>query len=378
MKYKLFENDQYKCVRSEHYNYNFSKTNGQFVRYGKTTDDADDPPFSPIGPELVDWEISTICRRSNGKNCAFCYKTNSEEGVSLDFNTFKQAFDKLPRNVGQIAYGLGTINGCPSLFDILEYTREKGIIPNLTVAEATDEEAERLAKLCGAISVSHYSSNLCFDTVRKLTEASKLPGATLCATNIHQLFSSETYNQCVKLFDSVKTDERLNDLGAVVLLSLKPKGERNTFHSATYDQFKSLVILAQEKEISLGMDSCSAPMMLKVASELGQENVIPSIEPCESFGLFSAYINVNCDYFPCSFAEGEGEWKEGMSLLDCEDFVKDIWFSEKINKWRAISLGATDGCDCKVRKFCRICPIFDITPCFKNQKPKHIALPIVE
>ncbi len=62
-------------------------------------------------------------------------------------------------------------------------------------------------------------------------------------------------------------------------------------------------------------------------------NYSRSVDSCESFGIFSSYINVDGDYYPCSFCEGEKDWKEGISVLDCESFNKDIWLEKK---WKNI------------------------------------------
>ena len=185
------------------------------------------------------------------------------------------------------------------------------------------------------------------------------------AVNIHQLLALETYDSCFKLLEDVKNDDRLSGLNAIVFLMLKPKGNRNKFHAIDgINQFSKLIDAAQSIGVKIGMDSCTAPLMLQYAKIFNQESIIPSIEPCESFGLFSSYINVFGDFFPCSFSEGEGEWEKGISVLHCEDFIKDIWFSEKLNKWRRKSLDSTKSCtQCSVQKYCRSCPIFNITLC---------------
>lgn len=361
MKFKILENETIKSCRSECYNYIFNKVDGKFVRWGRTKED--DPPFSPIGPEILDWEVSTICTLG----CKACYKSNTSNGKNLNFNKFKIAFSKIPRSVCQIAYGVGTLSAHPEIFKILNYTREHGVIPNITInGKVSDSDLERLSKVCGAVAVSHYDDDACYDTVYKLTEFAKQSNATLRQVNIHQLMASEEYDKCLKTIDDVSQDRRLVGLNATVFLSMKPIGDRNNLTSITYEQFTNIISYGQKKKITIGMDSCSAPMMIKYIDEKGQLDVLSSIEPCESFGLFSSYLNVDCDYFPCSFAEGHGEWKNGISILDCEDFIKDIWFNKKLNKWRKISLEMTSKCNCEMSKYCRVCPIFDITPCFRK------------
>lgn len=78
-----------KKVRMTGYNYNFNPHNGFFARWGKTL--KDDPEYSPLGPEILDMEISTIC----DSGCAFCYKSNTEVGENMSFETFKTIFHKV-------------------------------------------------------------------------------------------------------------------------------------------------------------------------------------------------------------------------------------------------------------------------------------------
>ena len=82
------ETDKMKIVRSPDYNYNFNKSTGFFMRWGKTMDD--DPDFAPA-PEILDIEVSTVC----GQGCHFCYKSNTAKGENMSFETFKTIFDKI-------------------------------------------------------------------------------------------------------------------------------------------------------------------------------------------------------------------------------------------------------------------------------------------
>jgi len=135
-----------------------------------------------------------------------------------------------------------------------------------------------------------------------------------------------------------------------VLLSLKTKGRGKGFTPLSQDKFKDMVTYAMDNNIPLGFDSCGCHKLLEsVKYHKNYKQYEMLSEPCESFGLFSAYINVKGFYFPCSFAEGEFDWVYGLSVLDCDDFLKDIWFHPKVNKWRKISL-----------KNNRECPFFNI------------------
>ena len=318
MDYKIIETPVWKRLRSENVNYDFNKKNGFMVTYGKTLDD--NVGYSPFGPFIADIELSTAC--SNG--CKFCYKDNKAVGETMSLETFKTIFHRLPRVLTQIAFGIGDIESCTSLFDIMDYCRNNDynyVIPNITVNRCTEEQAKRLAGVCGAVAVSCYDYDVCFDSVKRLTEHMK-------QVNIHQVVCEETYDRCLKLVDAVKTDPRLAKLNAIVFLMLKPKGRGKTFTLLTLEKYKKLVDYALSKKINIGFDSCSAFTFLKTVDNPGRYEHF--VEECES-SRFSLYINVSGRYHHCSFAENGGQ---GLDVLNCTDFLKDIWYSGDVVKFR--------------------------------------------
>ena len=98
------ESHKTKIFSSEDCNYKFCKKTGLTFSWGKTFED--DPEPSKFGPFILDMEISTICT----KGCSFCYKGNTFKGSYMGFENFKKIFDKLPRTLTQIAFGIGSLN----------------------------------------------------------------------------------------------------------------------------------------------------------------------------------------------------------------------------------------------------------------------------
>ena len=101
---KIIENKKIRICKSKDYNYIFNKKTGDMARWGETEDD--DPELSPVGPEILDMEISTICN-GLGKPCKFCYKSNTSSGTYMTLEKFKSIFANLPKNIMQIAFGIG-------------------------------------------------------------------------------------------------------------------------------------------------------------------------------------------------------------------------------------------------------------------------------
>ena len=172
---KLIESENGKKFLSPEYNFVFDKKTGFFARWGKT--EKDDPDSGL--PEILDIEVTTICNGipdAKGKKapCKFCYKSNTSKGENMTFETFKKIFDKLPKTVTQIAFGAdaqSTSN--PDLFEMMKYARTNGIIPNITVADVSDEVADKLVEVCGAVAVSAYFTNtdICYNSVEKLSNS---------------------------------------------------------------------------------------------------------------------------------------------------------------------------------------------------------------
>ncbi len=323
-----------------------------------------DAEFCKYGPNIVDMEISTICNGIGNPNkydisdpynsckpCSFCYKSSTGCGKNMSLETYKKILSKLPKTICQIAFGIGNIDGNPDLWDILECTRLQGIIPNITINgwHLTDEYAEKLAKVCGAISVSKYApKDVCYNAVEKLSLFKDKEGYTLKQVNIHQLIAHETINGCIEVIDDIKNDDRLKNMNSIVFLTLKEKGDRNTMHVPTCEDYKKVIEYAIKQNVPIGSDSCGSGILYKTFKDLGLESRVKnSIISCESFGIESAYINVEGKYFPCSFAEGIGEWNDGIDVLNCNDFLKDVWYNPLLNKYRQISISSKDCNGCR-------------------------------
>lgn len=347
MKYSILEKDNVKCLISEEYNYMFNYKTGFFARWGRTKES--DPDYSFFGPEIADIEITTKCDGINGKVCSFCYKANTPNGINMSFDTFKNIFDKLPKTLTQIAFGADShATSNPDLWKMMDYCRENKVIPNITVADISDETADNLAKYVGATAVSYYpqqDKNACYNSVKKLTDRD------MNQINIHCFISEETYEDAMNLLSDVKTDIRLSKLNAIVFLSLKKKGRGVNYHSLSNEKFKVLVDKCLNENISFGFDSCSCNKFVEsVKDNPKYEKLATCSEPCES-SIFSMYISAEGIYYPCSFCENV---KEGIDMTKITDFMKDVWYSDKVKEFRKHLLGNKDS------NGYRKCPVYNI------------------
>lgn len=342
----LFESDEYKAVVSPDYNLIFNKRSGETARWGKTFED--DPFLSIFGPEIADIEVTTICKGPGGVLCPFCYKANTSNGHNMSLETFTKIIDALPKHITQVAIGADAqAESNPELWDMMDLCRERGIIPNITVADITEETSKTLVSKCGAVAVSRYKNkNFCYDSIEKLVRNG------LKYVNMHIMISKETYEQAVETIKDYHSDPRLKGMYSIVLLSLKQKGRGEGFTPLDTDEFKALVELAEEHEVPIGFDSCSAPAYIKaIKHKENFEKLQTYVEPCEST-LFSIYFSAEGKFYPCSFCE---DVFEGIDINEIANFIDDIWFSDTANKFRKMLKLHED------ENGCRNCPVFNVT-----------------
>ena len=288
--YKVEESKDYKKLTSPNANYIFDKRDGVTFSWGKTV--KENPECFP-GPVIADIEICVGCLGLTGDSstedakkygtrliCPFCYKSNTPNNVKyMDFNTFKKLFDTLPKTLTQIAFGAdATLQLNPDIWKIMEYSRENGVIPNVTLANViNDEIADNLAKYCGAVAISRYHiPDICYNSVKKLTDRG------MKQVNIHYMISKETLKGAYETIDSASTDERLKGLNAIVFLSLKTKGRgEHGFTPLTQEEFTDLVNYAREKNeepFVIILDKIEDPhnlgAILRTANLVGAHGVI--------------------------------------------------------------------------------------------------------
>lgn len=344
-KVKIIENKNKKVLLSKNYKYTFDKQTGFFARWGNGKDD--DPQFSPWGPEILDLEISSGGDCKGG--CKFCYKSNGGDQPThnMTFEEFKVIFDKMPKTLTQIAYGIMDIYTNPDFFKIMKYARQNGVIPNYTChgLDLDKNAIEKTVELCGAVAVSIVNKEKTYDAIFKLTNAG------MKQVNIHFVLCQEFFGKALQVIDDIVRDKRLEKLNAIVFLQYKAKG-RNTgdFHSILdVEKYRKLTQYCEDNNVNYGFDSCSAPIFLEsIQDRPDKEKIEVCVEPCES-GLFSSYVNCHGQFFVCSFAENEDEWKEGIDVLNCDNFMKDVWMNERLIQWRK-----------RLIENKRNCPIYDL------------------
>lgn len=339
---KLTIKNGVKSFRSEDYSYDFNLATGFFRRWGRTF--ANDPETSPYGPEIADIEISA--GESCPMSCPFCYKGNRKgnpaNSTHMSLETFSGILDTFPKYDGhffttQIAFGITSVGAHPQLFDIFQHCRKNNIIPNVTINGAdplTDEQIGNLVKLTGAMAISLNSAIK--DEEYKLIE--RLTAAGARQLNIHFVVSKQSIQFAYELCNDLKYNLALKGINAIVFLGLKPKNRGQAFDVLPTEEFIKLVEFALDNNIRFGFDSCGAPKfehavhLSKKIDDATKKRLIACSERCES-GNFSSYIDVDGNYWHCSFGEGL-EIANGIDVKTIKSFLTDVWQSAKLTEWR--------------------------------------------
>jgi hypothetical protein len=349
----VFVENGIKKLRSKVLNYDFNLENGFTKVWGETEED--NPEYSPFGCLIADIEITEKCAGigKEGILCPYCYKSNTHDGKSMSFETFKKVVSKINTNgqLQQVAFGLGAqATENPELWDMCKWLRQNNIIPNGTVADVIENSAViNIAKYFGAVAVSYHNDfEILANNVLKFSPAIfNKEKYTLRQINIHFVIMEETFEDCKKLFKMVKEDKRFLCLNAIVLLGLKKCGraENGNFHRLTDEHFKELVNLSFENKIGIGFDSCSCNRFLSAVKDFPNYKELEELsEPCES-KLYSQYINTEGKAYYCSFNEKN---REGFDLLADNDFISDYWNNNSDN-WREMLKNSN-----------RSCPVYEV------------------
>lgn len=300
---KHFINDKYVMLFS-------TKTGVEIIQGINGHDD----PFVLELPSLLDIGIMGTCVHK----CKMCYQGH-EDKPNMKLEDFKKIIDEVKNHVNQVALGgRGDPNKHENFKEIIEYCRENNIIPNYTTSgiDLTDNEIE-ISKECGAVAISMYEKDYTYKALNDLMDAN-------IKTNIHFVFSSESYDKAMSILTGEDTWSSLidiNKLNAVIFLLFKRQGAAKDLESLspTKEQLKTFseLIYKPECKFKVGMDSCLVNHTLKYTTPTKLQ--LMSIDTCEGARM-SAYISPDMKFMPCSFADNQ-IWATSIS----DTSIKAIW-----------------------------------------------------
>jgi MoaA/NifB/PqqE/SkfB family radical SAM enzyme len=321
---KVFRNDEYEVF--------FNSKTGLEVTRGVSG--KPDPLMTEL-PLLLDIGIMGSCENK----CSFCYQGDGDE-PNMTLENFKIIIDQTKYHVNQIALGgRGDPNKHEHFKEILTYAKDNNVVPSYTTSgiDLTDEEIE-ISKICGAVAVSDYGTPATYEAIQRFLNAG-------IKTNIHLIFSSASYQKCIKiLYGSNPWIEQTNEklpmfdiekLNGVVFLLFKPQGRGASTPDLAPTHYQLEVIaekvLSESPNIKfkIGIDSCLANHLYKFGNVNEIHDLV--IDSCEA-GRMSAYITPSMQMMPCSYAD-----KSLAIPITQEKDISYIWNrSTSFKKFRTI------------------------------------------
>ena len=263
----------------------------------------------------------------------------------MTFESYKSIIDQSKNYTYQVALGgKGDPNKHEQFEEILKYTVEQGIIPNLTTSGAriTQHEIKLILKYCGAVAVSMYSkydqklkqesNQNCIDLINELS--------CKINTNIHYVVSNYTIDDLIYRLENRLIPEKINSLILLLYKSVGFGKESSTLLDVRKIE-KLFSLLRKKYPFKIGFDSCFAPLVRKYMSD---SIIAESLISCEA-ARFSCYIDSNMMMYPCSFAQLE-EYREDLTKSN----IFTAWFSNKFLSFTKKCEGNCDKCPIDLNK----------------------------
>lgn len=275
-------------------------------------------------PTEVHFAITNRC----SAKCGHCYMGAGEKDEGqLDTESFKHAIDILAQmKVFHIALGGGEALERPDLFEIAEYARKKGLVPNLTVSGVgvTDEIAKKMG-MFGQVNVSIDGVGDKYGVFRNKDMFAAADNAldvlvdagVRCGINC--VVGRRNFDGIGELFEYAQKKK----LTEIEFLRFKPAsrgGKLYSEESTTYEQNISLTPMLAELSSKYGVGAkidCSFVPMFCYHN--------PPVEVLESMGTYgceagNVLVGIRSDgsVSGCSFLKSEG-----VSVFDLQQVFSD-------------------------------------------------------
>lgn len=313
----------------------FNPDTGFYIRSGVLDGDGHDTgvdPFMRCFPSLIDIGIMERCVCAN-KCHVDCYqKACDRTGENMSLKDYISIMEQCDGKVFQVALGgAGDPDTHENFKEILEITREHGIVPNFTTSGIafTKEKAELCKKMCGAVAVSMHDANYTYETIDMLLEAG-------VKTNIHYVLSAKSIDDAIY---RLQNDGFPKGINAVVFLLYKPIGLGKMENILTVDNPKVKEFFAVidncKFDFKIGFDSCSCAGIVNNTKNID----LQSIDFCEG-ARHSMYIDAKMNAMPCSFGNQDSNWY--VSLKD--HTIQEAWDGDVFERFRVSLRNSCPGC----------------------------------
>lgn len=294
--------DSFYKVKDAEFSFNtfFNPDNGQYLRTGILDANGNDTgaePFMASFPHLLDVGIMGHCNHGLSGRCTAagnnCYQSGASKWqANMSLADFRSIVDQTKGKVMQFALGgRGDPDQHEAIEPILAYSREQGIIPNMTTSgyELTAAKADMMGKYCGAAAVSWYKTAYTERAIELLLTAG-------LKVNLHFVLSKSSLEEAIELIEQQKLPTGIN---RIVFLLYKPVGQGSRDKVLSFDERSKYFFALLDSEYGLqkmGFDSCCVPAVVNCTTRVDPN----CYDACEA-GRFSAYVTPDMQLLPCSF-----------------------------------------------------------------------------
>lgn len=316
----------------------FNEKNGLLIRTNILDENCQETKEEPIMrsfPELIDIGIMGKCHVDQiycKKFGVDCYQSNNDY-ENMNFSDYKKIIDECKNKTFQVALGgRGDPNKHENFVEILKYTCNNGIVPNLTTTgiNISENEISAIKQYCGAVAISMYSriiniNGKFIESNPKSIEAIKKLVAQKITTNIHYVISNQTIDDIIIRLEN---DLFPNGINAIIFLLYKSVGlaTSDKIISIKDEKYKKFINILDSKKFNykIGFDTCFSPLIISSLKKIN----IKTIDFCEA-ARYSCYISPNLTMYPCSFIQNHNF---GFDIK--KNSIQEAWCSERFKKFK--------------------------------------------
>lgn len=340
-----------------HFKVAFDDENGTYYRSNiiENSIDTDKEPFMASFPHLLDIGIMGHCEHGLSGLCQSsgtqCYQSGGLiNEANMSFNDYKMIIDQCIGKVFQVALGGRGDPDCHEEFErILKYTRECGIVPNMTTSGYlfNKKKAQICKKYCGAVAVSYYGNKYTDRAINLLINE----GVT---TNIHFVLGMNTIDKAINMLENNLLPKGIS---RIIFLLHKPTGmgrQDNVLKNDDKRLARFFKAFKSPKNINrVGYDSCMVPGVINYAPEIP----VQSFDSCEG-ARFTGYIDNNLQFSPCSF-DRRMKWVVDLKKHSIEEAWNSFIFEDfrNVTKSSCLKCGKRINClgGCPIFKEINLC-----------------------
>jgi len=303
-------------------------------------------------PTEIHFAITNNC----SNNCPHCYMDAGEKAAKeMDTGTFKKALDILSEiNVFHVALGGGEALEREDLFEIADYARKKGLVPNLTVSGSLiTADIARKMKIFGQVNVSIDGIGKNYGVFRKKNmfdiadKALDLLIQAQVPTGINCVIGKNNFIHIPNIF-KYANEKKLNE---IEFLRLKPSGRAGDIYQkekTTLIQNKKLIPmlskLSRKYKITAKIDCSFVPMLCYHKPPKGMLETLATYG-CEAGNVLLGIRN-NGAVSGCSFLKNEN-----FDVFELPQKMKEKNYFEHLRK---IPEKAQEPCkSCKYLEICK-------------------------